>query len=155
MRQYLTALSAILLLSIGGASAQSSKFFKSDGRLTSGYRAFVELAEMNGFGGLSLSTTHGYQLNSKFFVGAGVSCNAVVGGSYFGAHANIRYDEMTESKNTPFLDLQVGCQNKHFSVRPAVGYRMNHFSIFGAYNINAKSDNFFSFGISLDFGGRK
>lgn len=115
-----------------------------------GYRGFVEsenlifpnIGFIFGDGGDSdfwtgVSTVHGYQLNSRLFVGAGMSClwqlsdidYSVDNGKlkYLPLFADVRTD-LRFGRFTPFADLRMGCnllRHGSFSGALTLGYRFN------------------------------
>lgn len=125
----------------------------SDGILTHGYRAFIDLEEFGG-AGICFSTSHGYQFNPQFFAGAGISGFGLIGGFGAAIHADLRYDNLLEQKNTPFLSLRLCFINDGVAFHPSVGYRFGHFNVNVGY-WHMDDDGFVSFGLGLDFGGRR
>lgn len=115
-----------------------------------GYRGFVEsenyiipnLGFIAGDGGDSdfwtgVSTVHGYQINPRLFVGAGMSCIWQITDDdsrsdngklrYLPLFADVRTD-LRFGRFTPFADLRVGCNLlKHgaFSGALTIGYRFS------------------------------
>lgn len=115
-----------------------------------GYRGFVEseslffpnVGFMTGDGGDSdfwtgISTTHGYQLNPRLFIGAGMSCVWMLNDNNYGSEkSKIKYlplfaDVRTDlrfGRFTPFADLRMGCnllRHGAFSGTLNIGYRFN------------------------------
>ena len=120
----------------------------------SGYRAFldVELLEDVAIG---FSTTHGYQFNSNFYAGAGVSYVTHIGGSSPYVLTDFRFDNIVPGKNTPFMNVRFSLNKDFFVVRPTLGYRFNHLNLGLGYWFGNNGDNFFSFSVGIDLGGRK
>jgi len=108
---------------------------------TSGYMGFVEETTItdfgkNTFGGFN--TTHGYQINPNFFVGAGAGIiinydkTDVIGVPIYG---DVRYT-MLKSKVTPFVEAKCGysvADVEGFYVSPALGVDIGFTEKFGLY----------------------
>lgn len=101
------------------------------------YRGFTDLSytlgvgeTSEGFDRFTLSTTHGYQLDDIFFVGAGVSFEYVrdVAASLVPIYADVRMDVPLRSRNIkPFVDAKVGYaagEVDGFYFAPTVGVRV-------------------------------
>lgn len=101
------------------------------------YRGFTDLSYTLGVGDTSedfdrftLSTTHGYQLDDMFFVGAGLSFEYVrdVAVALVPIYADVRMDIPLRSRNIkPFVDAKVGYaagQLDGFYFAPTVGVRV-------------------------------
>lgn len=119
-----------------------------------GYRGFVEYdasltswmvadsyhfdpvtgAELSGihrkaFGEMALSTSHGYQFNPRFFLGAGLmgGYSGIHDGWFLGGFLQARTDQ-TFGKFTPYADLRVGLVTHAeggLYISPTIGYRFN------------------------------
>lgn len=81
------------------------------------------------FADVALTTSHGFQFNSRFFLGAGVTGGfSAIGDNWIlGAFIHIRTDQ-TFGKYTPFADLRIGAESNpdgYFYVSPCIGYRFN------------------------------
>ena len=108
---------------------------------TSGYMGFVEDATVtdfnkNTFGGIN--TTHGYQINQHFFVGAGAGIMVnykktdIIGVPIYG---DFRYT-ILKSKVTPFFEAKCGysvADIKGFYVSPTLGVDIAFTEKFGLY----------------------
>lgn len=101
------------------------------------YRGFTDLSYTLGVGETSedfdrftLSTTHGYQLDDLFFVGAGVSFEYVrdMAASLVPIYADVRMDVPLRSRNIkPFIDAKIGYaagEIDGFYFAPTVGVRV-------------------------------
>lgn len=101
------------------------------------YRGFTDLSYTLGVGDTSedfdrftLSTTHGYQLDDMFFVGAGLSFEYVrdAAVALVPIYADVRMDIPLRSRNIkPFVDAKVGYaagQLDGFYFAPTVGVRV-------------------------------
>ena len=143
-----------LLLSSLGVMSQEVAESKDSGSLGHGYRAFlnVEVVEDVAVG---FSTTHGYQFNSNFYLGAGVAYVTNMGGSSPYVHTDFRFDNIVSGKNTPFVDMRLSLNKDFFIFRPMVGYRFNHLNLGLGYWIINNGEKFTSFSVGIDFGGRK
>lgn len=143
-----------LLLSSLGVMSQEVVESKDSESLGHGYRAFldVELLEDVAIG---FSTTHGYQFNSNFYAGAGVSYVTHIGGSSPYVLTDFRFDNIVSGKNTPFMNVRFSLNKDFFVVRPTLGYRFNHLNLGLGYWFGNNGDNFFSFSVGIDLGGRK
>ena len=76
---------------------------------------------------LDLSTSHGYQINNHFFVGAGLTLiGASPSGQMFPVFGEFRYDT-SFGKFTPYADFRIGYSlaDPGFYMAPSVGYRFN------------------------------
>lgn len=116
--------------------------------LERGYRGFVEwdnavgktdyLTQYEGVYGkgtlwfIGISTSHGYQFNSHWFLGGGVmiSCSCPEGEKFLPAFAEIRYDTQF-GKATPFIDFRGGYyydgeKSGGLYLSPTIGYRFKH-----------------------------
>ncbi len=83
------------------------------------YRAFIDLkylaysaSEGLDAMGVAFSTSHGYQINSNFYVGAGIALNILpmshgADEMFIPIFGNFRYD-FCKGKITPFLDAKIG-----------------------------------------------
>lgn len=112
--------------------------------LERGYRGFVEwdnaigetdyLTQYKGFYGkatlwfIGISTSHGYQFNSHWFVGGGtmISTSFPKGDKFLPGFAEIRYDTKI-AKITPFIDFRCGyyydCEKSGgLYLSPTIGY---------------------------------
>ena len=143
----------LLLLSL------ATNVMGQDGKnsLGRGYRGFIETEEWCNFAVLNVSTTHGYQFNPNIYAGIGVGVAASIGGSGWYTTANFRYDATIKDKFTPFLDVKIYTRKgyKFDHIHPSIGYRFKHFNVKAGYGLSKKGDDFFTFGIGFDFGGRK
>lgn len=101
------------------------------------YRGFTDLSYSLGVGDAStdfdrftLSTTHGYQLDDMFFVGAGVSFEYVrnYAAALVPIYADVRMDiPLTGRSIKPFADVKVGYaagQLDGFYFAPTIGVRV-------------------------------
>ena len=101
------------------------------------YRGFTDLSYTLGVGDTSkdfdrftLSTTHGYQLDDMFFVGAGVSFEYVrdLAASLVPIYADVRMDMPLRSRNIkPYVDAKIGYaagQIDGFYFAPTIGIRV-------------------------------
>lgn len=109
---------------------------------TKGYRSsvFVYLADNSeDFETYSIGTTHGYQINPKWFVGGGIQLNfgylLYKSEDYsFGSateYADIRLD-ILEKSITPYLNLKLGYtvgDIQGWYAAPEVGARFRHFNL--------------------------
>lgn len=122
-----------------------------------GYRGFVDVS--SGYelesGGVfaNISTTHGFQINPRIFVGGGVGLNFISGSDSFAfvpVYADFRFTFL-RSRITPYLDLRGGtCLNtEEGQVDPYVAPTFGcHFSFKERFALNA------GFGFDLMFGDR-
>ena len=145
---------AFLLSMTCHVMGQEVKTNNESGTLGHGYRAFVEVEALKNLGAINFSTTHGYQFNPNLFVGAGVDYGAVIGGFFSFVHADIRYDILTGSNHTPFMDLKLIASKEGMDILPSIGYRFKHVNIGARYWIDS-GDNIMTFSLGFDFGGRK
>lgn len=101
------------------------------------YRGFTDLSYTLGVGEKSedfdrftLSTTHGYQLDDMFFIGAGVSFEYVrdVAASLVPIYADVRMDMPLRGKSIkPFVDAKIGYaagELDGFYFAPTLGIRV-------------------------------
>lgn len=105
---------------------------------TSGYNGFLDLGYSIGVGSgektgrVDFTTSHGYQFNPYFFLGAGmgvnVYCQSNANGWSFPVFINPRAT-LLDSKVSPFIDVKIGNtfgQNvKGFYFSPGVGIHFN------------------------------
>lgn len=154
MKKFILICFAFLLSMTCHVMGQEVKTNNESGTLGHGYRAFVEVEALKNLGAINFSTTHGYQFNPNLFVGAGVDYGAVIGGFFSFVHADIRYDILTGSKHTPFMDLKLIASKEGMDILPSIGYRFKHVNIGARYWINS-GDNIMTFSLGFDFGGRK
>ena len=92
-----------------------TKDFRTTARKTlKGYKGFLDLAYIGDVSDynaskVELSTTHGYQFNNHFFVGAGVAVNYYTDADLIAApiYANFRANFINK-KVTPFADIKSG-----------------------------------------------
>lgn len=153
MKKFILICFAFLLSMTCHVMGQEVKASYESGTLGHGYRAFVEVEALKDLGAINFSTTHGYQFNPNLFVGAGVDYGAVIGGSFSFAHADIRYDILSGSRHTPYMDLRLCASKNGTDLLPSIGYRFKHINIGACYWIN--SDGILTFTLGFDFGGRK
>lgn len=129
-----------------------------------GYRGFLDwdnaigetdyLTRYQGYYGkgtlwfIGLATSHGYQLDSHWFLGGGImlSCSCPRGEKFLPAFAEVRYDTKI-GKFTPFIDFRGGYQydggkSGGIYMSPTVGY-----SFRGSAKLN------FNFGIGMTVRG--
>ena len=128
MKKILFALACIM--SMASASAQY---------IESGYHGFATIGDAimvdeTRIGSVDLTTTHGYQFNSKFFLGGGVGYTYVYNNhhdnfSLIPVFADIHYT-ILDKRITPFIDVKGGyALNASYSddnmgfVSPSVGVR--------------------------------
>lgn len=108
--------------------------FKTSG-INTGYRGFVDLGYSFGVGDYSadrieFSTSHGYQFNPYFYLGAGAAFNYFHDGEIASVplFANPRADFST-GKVSPFIDLKVGYTISDyfegFYLAPSIGVRFD------------------------------
>ncbi len=81
------------------------------------------------FANATLSSSHGFQFNPHFFLGAGLmgGYSSLLDAAYIGMYAHARLDE-TFGRYTPYADLRVGVQFRSDGpvyISPTVGYRFN------------------------------
>ena len=101
------------------------------------YRGFTDLSYTLGVGETSedfdrftISTTHGYQLDDLFFVGAGISFEYVrdLAVALVPIYADVRMDVPLHSRNIkPFVDAKIGYaagQVDGFYFAPTIGVRV-------------------------------
>ena len=101
------------------------------------YRGFTDLSYTLGVGENSedfdryaLSTTHGYQLDDLFFIGAGVSFDYVrdLAAALIPIYADVRMDVPLRSRNIkPFFDAKIGYaagEVDGFYFAPTIGVRV-------------------------------
>ena len=101
------------------------------------YRGFTDFSYSLGVGDKSenfdrytLSTTHGYQLDDMFFVGAGVSFEYVrdIAASLVPIYADVRMDIPLQSRSIkPFVDAKIGYaagEVDGFYFAPTIGVRV-------------------------------
>lgn len=123
-----------LFLTLVVATLFAASAFAQDAK---SYRGFTDLSYTLGVGETSenfdrftLSTTHGYQLDDMFFVGAGVSFEYVrdVALALVPIYADVRMDIPLRSRSIkPFVDAKVGYaagQVDGFYFAPTVGVRV-------------------------------
>lgn len=154
MKKFILICLACLLSMTCHVMGQEVKANNEYGTLGHGYRAFVEIEALKNLGAINFSTTHGYQFNPNLFVGAGVDYGAVIGGFFSFVHADIRYDILTGSNHTPFMDLKLIASKEGMDILPSIGYRFKHVNIGARYWIDS-GDNIMTFSLGFDFGGRK
>lgn len=103
--------------------------------IRTGYRGFVDLGYSIGVGDykadrLEFSTSHGYQFNPYFYLGAGAALNYFHDGDVASVplFANPRLDFST-GQISPFIDLKVGYTVSEyvegFYLSPSIGARFN------------------------------
>lgn len=106
--------------------------------LDRGYRCFISAGLLFGkYPGARYSTTHGIQLNEKYFIGAGFGFNTTVGNydghDYIPLFSEFRVDFL--SKNiSPFVDVRGGYaivieENRGFYANVSCGLRLKRFSV--------------------------
>ena len=123
-----------LFMLIAVASMLATTAFAQEAK---SYRGFTDLSYTLGVGETSedfdrftLSTTHGYQLDDLFFVGAGVSFEYVrdMAASLVPIYADVRMDVPLRSRNIkPFIDAKIGYaagEIDGFYFAPTVGVRV-------------------------------
>lgn len=123
-----------LFLTLVVATLFAASAFAQDAK---SYRGFTDLSYTLGVGETSenfdrftLSTTHGYQLDDMFFVGAGVSFEYVRDAALalVPIYADVRMDIPLRSRSIkPFVDAKVGYaagQVDGFYFAPTVGVRV-------------------------------
>ena len=164
------------MFAVANVFAQENSVFP-----TNGYRgsAFVYMA-VNGddFDTYSLGTTHGYQLNTKWFIGGGMQYNR---GSLFyrqqdyifesfTEYADIRLD-MIKKAISPYLNFKLGYtigDIEGYYLAPELGVRFRHFNLGvgfecqnheAVYGLSTKNGNedseLFMIRLAYDFKGRK
>ncbi|MBR3568336.1 MAG: hypothetical protein IKI25_08560 [Bacteroidales bacterium] len=169
---------AVFLFTTASAIAQEKSDFPTNGYRGSG---FVYMAT-NGddFDTYSFGSTHGYQINPKWFIGGGMQLNY---GSLFykqedhifvsiTEYANIRLD-MIKKRISPYLNLKTGYTLGDIEgvlVVPEVGVRFRHFNVGigvecqsheAVYGLNIKQNDedefseLFMIRLAYDFCGRK
>lgn len=115
-------------------SSQSASFFSGYERNT-GYRGFVDVESFFDAGGvgIGINTTHGFQILSDFFIGAGVGVEYVTTDSADGIiiplYADIRGDLniFGNSRFSLFGDLKIGAvigEEAGFMLDPMIGLRI-------------------------------
>jgi len=123
-----------LFLTLAVATLLATTAFAQDAK---SYRGFTDLSYTLGVGETSenfdrftLSTTHGYQIDDMFFVGAGVSFEYVRDAAIalVPIYADVRMDIPLRSRSVkPFVDAKVGYaagQVDGFYFAPTVGVRV-------------------------------
>ncbi len=123
-----------LFLTLAVATLLATTAFAQDAK---SYRGFTDLSYTLGVGDTSenfdrftLSTTHGYQIDDMFFVGAGVSFEYVRDAAIalVPIYADVRMDIPLRSRSVkPFVDAKVGYaagQVDGFYFAPTVGVRV-------------------------------
>lgn len=123
-----------LFLTLAVATLLATTAFAQDAK---SYRGFTDLSYTLGVGETSenfdrftLSTTHGYQIDDMFFVGAGVSFEYVRDAAIalVPIYADVRMDIPLRSRSIkPFVDAKVGYaagQVDGFYFAPTVGVRV-------------------------------
>lgn len=109
--------------------------------LDRGYRGFVSAELLLGtYLGIRFSSTHGMQLNEKYFIGAGGGFNSLERYDvYFDEHdyiplyANFRVD-FKDKNLSPFIDVKAGYaivieENRGFYANASCGYRFKKVSL--------------------------
>lgn len=130
----------------------------SDSYRPTGYRGFVDFGgavEVGDYGDgvISLSTSHGYQFNPYFFLGAGVGLDYHFGWEtvFIPIFADARVNFM-DRKITPFFDLKIGysvADGQGFYMNPSVGVNFGFSPRFGlnasiGYNLQRTELFFYS-----------
>ncbi len=124
-----------------------------------GYRFFLAADQMAGnIIAFKFSTTHGAQLNDKFFVGCGVGF--CIGSddknweSYLSipVYADFRYD-ILHKKSTPFIEARAGVAfaiegSTGFYGNFSVGGRFKRFSVSAGFETLQGSDNYYMYSSS-------
>ena len=97
---------------------------------TKGYHGFIDFgggfaAGSSGSALVSLSTSHGYQFNPYYYLGAGVGYNyhAFTLGNSIPLFANFRTN-LLNTRISPFVDFKIGYslgEDKGFYMHPAIG----------------------------------
>ena len=136
-RRCLLSLLCALIVSINGFSAPPKS-------LERGYRGFLEIgpaislkgnyvysycdySEVSHLGYFTFNTTHGYQFNKNWFLGAGIGINVLDGIPLF---LDGRYD-FNIGKATPFVDFRIiynfmdSGDSSGMGFAPTIGYRFN------------------------------
>lgn len=106
--------------------------------LDHGYRGFVSTGLLSGnYPGLRYSTSHGMQLDEKYFIGAGLGFYTAEGYfdelDYIPLYANFRVD-FKDKNLSPFIDTKVGYtivieENRGFYANASCGYRFMKVSL--------------------------
>lgn len=111
---------------------------RKDFYLDHGYRCFISVGLLYGkYSGARYSTTHGIQLNEKYFIGAGIGFNTTVGNydlhDYIPLYSEFRVD--FKNKNiSPFVDARGGYaivieENRGFYSNVSLGLRLKRLSL--------------------------
>ena len=127
-----------LLVVLGTAMTSFGQYYVtsgdygSSGGTSTGYKGVVDLGYVVdlsdvGAGRLELTTTHGYQVNQYFFVGAGLGLDYYTDAECIGVplFADVRITPMA-TKHSPFFDVRLGysvgdVSGFHFA--PTFGWR--------------------------------
>lgn len=106
--------------------------------LDHGYRGFVSTSLLCGnYPGLRYSTSHGMQLDEKYFIGAGLGFYTAEGYfdelDYIPLYANFRVD-FKNKNHSPFIDTKAGYaivieENRGFYANASCGYRFKKVSL--------------------------
>lgn len=106
--------------------------------LDHGYRGFVSTGLLSGnYPGIRYATSHGMQLNEKYFIGAGSGFYTALGyideHDYIPLYANFRVDFKDENLS-PFIDAKAGYaivieENRGFYANASCGYRFKKVSL--------------------------
>ena len=128
---------AVILFTTASAIAQEKSEFPTKGYRGSGYVYYA--GNGDDFETYNFGTTHGYQINSKWFVGGGMQLNfgsllyKSEDYSFVSAteYANVRLD-MLEKPISPYLNLKLGVtvgDIEGWYAAPEAGVRFRHFNL--------------------------
>lgn len=128
---------AFVLLTCNNAYA-GNNHRRYGGGLQEGYKGFVTAGYTIGTGlisdRLSINTTHGYQLNENFFIGAGVGMSVYKPDGFnfdvlsIPLYADARANLELNGSVSPFADLKIGyaiADVKGFFFNPSIGIRVD------------------------------
>lgn len=149
-------------------STPQFKFNNDHNGNKSGYKGFVDfgytfgVGHVSDAGRLSLTTSHGVQINPYLFVGGGTTVNYYTSASYFSLplFANVRGSFMDNSIS-PFVDLKIGYtifDVTGFYFSPSIGCRFglqngNGVNVSLGYEMQKGTLEFDSYSTSVTVGG--
>ena len=144
----------------------------NDAAISSGYKGFVETGITFGdWTMFSLTTSHGAQLGSHFFIGGGAGFQIVDGVALFPIFGNFRVN-FIDSKITPYFDakigyapgagegfmtdVMIGCRfgfTDKLALRLSAGYKLQYAEVvhYGYYSNYYYTDNIGGFSLNLGF----
>lgn len=144
-------------------SMRSSNKSQSAYNTESGYRGFVEAGYTVGTGNssdaISLTTSHGYQINPYVFVGGGAGVNYFHGPDSWSVpiFATGR-GTLIDGPISPFLDIKIGyaaADVSGFYFSPTIGCRFNKYTISAGYQMTSVSggetESVYAYGYSYSY----